>query len=123
MEGVKCFIVIIAYRLEGSKYKECQKGEGLGGRLKMANTTITGSKGYGVAFLNSSTNLGFNNNTINTSTGYPLFIPAAELNASPIAEVNHGKQVLVAATPVVDGRQSLPVSALIAKWEHSGTFR
>lgn len=59
-----------------------------GGRLKMANTTITGSKGYGVAFLNSSTNLGFNNNTINTSTGYPLFIPAAELNASSLATCN-----------------------------------
>lgn len=68
-----------------------------GGRLKITNSTITGSKGYGVAYLNSSTSLGFANNTINTSAGYPLFILASELNNTSLATCSftgNGKNVL-----------------------------
>lgn len=58
------------------------------GKLKMTNSVIAGSKGYGVAYLSSSESMGFANNTINNSAGYPLFIGAEDLNSTSLNTCN-----------------------------------
>lgn len=67
------------------------------GKLKVSNSTITGSKGYGVAYLSSSESGGFTNNTINNSATYPLFIAAKELNNTSLNTCSfsgNGKNVI-----------------------------
>lgn len=50
------------------------------GKLKITNSTINGSKGYGVAYLANGVCTGFSGNQINMSMSHPLFIYAGELN-------------------------------------------
>lgn len=55
-------------------------GIGINGKAKITHTTVTGCEGYGIAFLNPATSLGFANNAINNCTDLPLFIFAGQLN-------------------------------------------
>lgn len=55
------------------------------GKLKIYNTVVTGSKGYGVAYLASGECTGFSGNQVNLSMSHPVFIYAGQLNNTSLA--------------------------------------
>lgn len=55
------------------------------GKAKLNNTTISGSKGYGVAYLSAASVTGFSGNTINNSESFPLFLAANQLNQTNLS--------------------------------------